>query len=69
MRRTGRRWPACCGCGVKASLDEIVAGLAVETGLTLAPMTLDRVLQQVAGPVPRAEGGDPEYFSGYLGGG
>jgi hypothetical protein len=29
------------------SLDEIVAGLAVETGLTLAPMTLDRVLQQV----------------------
>jgi hypothetical protein len=51
------------------SLDEIVAGLAVETGLTLAPMTLDRVLQQVAGPVPRAEGGDPEYFSGYLGGG
>ena len=28
-----------------------------------------RVLREIAGPVPRADGGDPEYFSGYLGGG
>jgi hypothetical protein len=51
------------------SLDEIAAGLRAETGLVLPPETVDRVLRQVAGPVPRAEGGDPEYFTGYLGGG
>jgi hypothetical protein len=51
------------------SLDAIAAGLRAETGLDLAPDAIDRVLRRVAGPVARAEGGDPEYFSGYLGGG
>jgi hypothetical protein len=51
------------------SLDEIAAGLRAETGLELSPAAVDRVLRRIAGPVPREEGGDPEYFSGYLGGG
>ena len=51
------------------SLDGIAAGLRAETGMDLATDAVDRVLRQVAGPVARAEGGDPEYFSGYLGGG
>jgi hypothetical protein len=51
------------------SLDEIAAGLQAETGLELTPAAVDRVLRRIAGPVPREEGGDPEYFSGYLGGG
>jgi hypothetical protein len=51
------------------SLDQIAAGLRAETGMDLAADAIDRVLRQVAGPAARAEGGDPEYFSGYLGGG
>ena len=51
------------------SLDEIAAALRAETGMDLATDVIDRVLRQIAGPVARAEGGDPEYFSGYLGGG
>jgi hypothetical protein len=50
-------------------LEEIAAGLRAETGLELSPAAVDRVLRRIAGPVPREEGGDPEYFSGYLGGG
>ena len=37
--------------------------------MDLATDVIDRVLRQVTGPVARAEGGDPEYLSGYLGGG
>ena len=51
------------------SLDEIAAGLRAEVGLELSPAAVDRVLGRIAGPVPSKEGGDPEYFSGYLGGG
>ena len=51
------------------SLDEIAAGLKAETGFELSPEAVDRVLRRIAGPVPRKKGGDPEYFSGYLGGG
>ena len=51
------------------SLDEIAAGLKAETGFELSPEAVDRVLRRIAGPLPRKEGGDPEYFSGYLGGG
>jgi hypothetical protein len=51
------------------SRDEIAPALRTETGLTLEPAAIERVLRAVAGPVPRAEGGDPAYFSGYLGGG
>lgn len=51
------------------SPDEIAAGLKAETGLDLPPATVDRILRQVAGPAPRETGGDPEYFSGHLGGG
>jgi hypothetical protein len=51
------------------SLDEIADGLRAETGLAVSPEALDQVLRRVAGPVPCADGGDPEYFSGYLGGG
>ncbi len=51
------------------SLDEIAAGLEAETGMTLDPQAVDRVLRRIAGPVPREEGGDPEYFTGKLGGG
>jgi hypothetical protein len=50
-------------------LAEIVACLRAETGFALTESELDCVLRKVAGPVPRADGGDPEYFSGYLGGG
>jgi hypothetical protein len=53
----------------RISLDVIAAGLRAETGMDLATDVIDRVLRRVAGPVARAEGGDPEYFSGYLGGG
>jgi hypothetical protein len=48
---------------------EIADRLRAETGFDLDQSELDRVLRIVAGPVPRSEGGDPEYFSGYLGGG
>ncbi len=51
------------------SLDEIAAGLKAEVGLELSPAAVDRVLRRIAGPVPSKEGGDPEYFGGYLGGG
>ena len=51
------------------ALDEIATGLRAETGLVLPPEAIDRVLRQVAGPIPRSEGGDPEFFTGYLGGG
>ena len=51
------------------SREEIAHGLAAECGLVLAPAAVDRVLAEIAGPVPRKEGGDPAYFSGYLGGG
>jgi hypothetical protein len=48
---------------------EIAAGLKAETGVELSPEAVDRVLRRVAGPAARETGGDPEYFSGYLGGG
>ena len=51
------------------SAEEIAAEIESETGLALAPAAVDRILREVAGPVPREKGGDPEYFSGYLGGG
>ncbi len=51
------------------SEEEIAAGLKAETGFELSPEAVDRVLRRIAGPVPRKKGGDPEYFSGYLGGG
>jgi hypothetical protein len=50
-------------------LVEIADRLRAETGFDLDQSELDRVLRILAGPVPRSEGGDPEYFSGYLGGG
>lgn len=50
-------------------LDEMPAGLEAETGIVLPPEAIDRILRAVAGPVPRETGGDPEFFSGYLGGG
>ena len=50
-------------------LPEIADRLRAQTGFDLAPSELDQVLREIAGPVPRAEGGDPDFFSGYLGGG
>jgi hypothetical protein len=50
-------------------LGEIAAGLAAETGSTLPPEAVDRILRRVAGPAAGGEGADPEYFSGHLGGG
>ena len=40
-------------------------------GGTMTESTAKRLLQpaDAAGPVPRDEGGDPAYFTGYLGGG
>jgi uncharacterized protein with GYD domain len=51
------------------SLPEIAEAVRIETGLELTPEAVDRILREAAGPVPRREGGDPEFFSGYLGGG
>ena len=51
------------------SREAIAQGIRAETGLVLEPAGVDRVLAEIAGPVPRKEGGDPAYFSGYLGGG
>jgi hypothetical protein len=49
---------------------EIAAALKAETGLELSPEAVEHVMRQVAGPAaPQAEGGDPAFFSGYLGGG
>ena len=49
---------------------EIAAALKAETGLELSPEAVERVMRQVAGPAaPQAEGADPTFFSGYLGGG
>jgi hypothetical protein len=50
-------------------LAEIADRLRHETGFALSPAELDRTLREIAGPVPRPEGGDPSFFSGYLGGG
>ena len=50
-------------------LEEIAMGLKAETGIALPPDAVDRVLRRVAGPAVGGEGADPEYFSGYLGGG
>ena len=50
-------------------VEDIAAGLKAETGVELSPDAVDRVLRRIAGPAPREAGGDPEYFSGYLGGG
>jgi hypothetical protein len=50
-------------------LHEMPAGLEAETGLALPADAIERVLNAVAGPVPRETGGDPAFFSGYLGGG
>ena len=55
--------------GEGATLEEIAARLQAETGVALPPAAIDVVLRRVAGPAPRAEGGDPNYISGYLGGG
>jgi hypothetical protein len=51
------------------SVDAIAAGVKTETGIELSTATVDRILREVAGPAPREKGGDPEFFSGYLGGG
>lgn len=51
------------------SPDEIAAGLEAETGMRLSPEAVERVLGRIAGSVPRDEGGDPEFFTGELGGG
>ncbi len=50
-------------------LHEMPAGLEAETGISLPAEAIDRILRAVAGPAPRETGGDPEFFSGYLGGG
>lgn len=50
-------------------LQEIAAGLEAATGLKLAPDAVKRILERVAGPVPHEEGGDPRYFTGWMGGG
>lgn len=50
-------------------VEEIAAGLEAESGIRLSPEAVDRVLRQVAGPAPRESGGDPDYFTGQLGGG
>lgn len=55
--------------GEGKSKEEIAAGLEAETGLALSPDAIDRVLREVAGPAAEKTGADPEYFSGYLGGG
>jgi hypothetical protein len=48
----------------------IAAALKAETGLELSPEAVERVMGRVAGPAaPEGEGGDPAFFSGYLGGG
>jgi hypothetical protein len=48
----------------------IAAALKAETGLELSPEAVERVMRRVAGPAaPQGEGGDPAFFSGYLGGG
>lgn len=47
----------------------IAAGLAAETGIELTPEAAARLVERVAGPVPREEGGDPAYFTGWMGGG
>ena len=70
----GERERAALACLVRMrgegkSVEEIAAGLKAETGAELSPDAVDRVLRRVAGPAPRETGGDPEYFSGYLGGG
>jgi hypothetical protein len=50
-------------------LPDIAARLRAQTGFDLELEALDRVLRTIAGPAPQQEGGDPAYFSGYLGGG
>lgn len=55
--------------GEGKDLAEIAAGLEAETGTALAPEAVDRILRRVAGPAAGGEGADPDYFSGYLGGG
>jgi hypothetical protein len=49
--------------------DEIAAGLEAETGWRLSPETVERILRRIAGPTPREDGGDPRFFTGWLGGG
>jgi hypothetical protein len=55
--------------GEGKTLAAIAAGLEAEAGISLPEDAVDRVLRQIAGPVPRQEGGDPAYFTGWLGGG
>ncbi len=55
--------------GEGKSVEEIAAGVKEETGLELSPAAVDRVLRAVAGPAVAGSGADPEYFTGYLGGG
>ena len=55
--------------GEGKSVEEIAAGVKAETGLELSPAAVDRVLRQVAGPAVPGSGADPDYFTGYLGGG
>lgn len=50
-------------------LEEMPAALLAETGVSLSAEAIERVLSEIAGPVPEEEGGDPRFFSGYLGGG
>ena len=49
--------------------EAIAETLAAETGLALPPDAIERMLRRIAGPTPREEGGDPRYFTGWLGGG
>jgi hypothetical protein len=51
------------------TLEEIAAGVKETSGIELSAEAVDRVLRRVAGPVAREDGGDPAYFTGYLGGG
>jgi len=55
--------------GEGKSLEEIAAGVKEASGIELSAEAVDRVLRRVAGPVARESGDDPEYFTGYLGGG
>lgn len=55
--------------GEGRSVEEIAAAATAETGLSLTPAEVDRVLRHVAGPAADDRGADPAYFSGTMGGG
>jgi hypothetical protein len=55
--------------GEGKTLEEIAAGVKEASGIELSAEAVDRLLRRVAGPVVPESGGDPAYFTGYLGGG